>query len=442
LQLHEDRINDGSLSAMKPFARFLLTFGCVLVGTLVYFAGQGRPRLSADDLWAEALWMSLPPSDASSEEMSQRFVSAIEHARCKAPIYVSFGDKATGSLTMKEGMDAVMEAIDSNLAAAARESAVFHGVEQSSPVPSDSSVALERILKKSLRNSLDGQRVDSAFERWRTLTEAKTETSIACYAAAIAEDPNYLPAWHRLAAYAEGDLQKLAIRELQQRDPGNAMAWYFAANRAARDNDIDGVLVALETGNARPRCRSYPAALPTKFRFVIPTTPDLGVAGRRLTPTGLRRLVRHFDEMFSWADPFPGQFRRSVCYRLIDDGRQLAAGGNYGEAIRHFEAVRDVGLHLMRVEPCDSNQMVLGMVYASHANDELLKATESQGDAEKRAAAQVLSGKLQSFRALFQEAIKTPEIAPAELFIGNRDLLAEEEIRLEAALTLSGFASN
>ena len=65
-------------------------------------ASQHEQQQSANDFWAKALWLSLPVNDASDKEIAANFTAALTRAKCKAPIYVSFGDTDSGPSRIRQ----------------------------------------------------------------------------------------------------------------------------------------------------------------------------------------------------------------------------------------------------------------------------------------------------------------------------------------------------
>ncbi len=430
---------------MKLLPKILPLVVAVIIGALVFVGSHGKARKSKDDLWAEALWKGLPPNGASSEQVSRLFVAAIDRAQRKAPIYVSFGDNASGALMMKEQFDALVAAVQTNIEETIEKGVAAHATQINPDLPDAATAALKVIVQESYGKALEGRQVESAMQELQRLTDAKGNASIACYVAAVAQDPQYLPAWYRLAAYADGERQTLAIRELQRRDPRNALAWYIAGARAAEADDLAAALAAVEQGNALPECRWYPSELPASFTLVLPMTPELaelGLAGRRLNATGLKQFVRAAEAQFAWADPLQKRLRTVLCRRILEEGRQLSAAGAHAEAVRRFAAIRDFGLHFVQSEPRDAGWVVHGLLQVQQGNEALRKAAEVTGNLEQQHAADELTKKLEAFHPLFSKAISRPELSPAETLAtlaGERDLLAEDAQRLVAALKEAGF---
>ena len=423
----------------------LLFVVSAIMATLVTVMGPRPVPKSADDLWARALWTSLPPMGGSSAEMSRLFVAALDKAHQKAPIWVSFGDNASGAIRIKEAFDAALQTVLADVTKTVEQEMVdaLAGVDPDHP--DEAADLVLETLQRSYRKALDGSQAQEAVRDLQDLTGAKSETSIACYVAAVAEDPGYLPAWYRLAAYADGERQAIAIRELQKRDPRNAIGWYIAGIRAAESGNIDAALAAVETGNALPECRWYPSALPEQFTFVIPKTSamrELGIAGRRLNHTGLKLFVRYFEGLFSWADPFSQGLRSRLCRDIWNEGLRSAAEGHHEQAVRRFIAIRELGLHFFRIEPRNGELIVSLLLYVRLANAAIRKSADATGNQEKRAAADELGRQFEQFSGLLSKAFERPEIPAAEQlrsFLGQRDLLAEDDQRLEFALQQSGF---
>jgi hypothetical protein len=370
------------------------------LATLFAMAARRSASASVDQLWAEALWASLPAVGASTDEAAKKFLAAIARTNRKAPILVSFGDQASGALHWKEEFDLVLARIR------------FDGFD-------------ERLLA-----SLDARE--------------RTPTSIRCYVAAVADDPNYLPAWYRLAVHAEGDLQDRAIAELQRRDPQNAMGWYLQALRESKAGHPAESLAALEAGNSLPECRWYPASFPERCTLIVPDTKDAreaGIAGLRIDAVMLRKFISGSEGLFSWANPLT-QLRSPIARQLFDEARAMAERGDRDGAIRRFEAVHKLGLKLLQIMPCDSMQVLIGKFLARWPIEELLAAYRATGDETRSAELHEYGARLARFHELIQGAFDPPEIAETEKIkvLMTRDLAAEERERVEAALRKSGLA--
>lgn len=83
---------------------------CGLLG-IVWVLSQFQSAPKADELWARALWKSLPVNGGSSPEMMRLFAAALRETDAKAPIYVSLGDNASGALIFRERFDAALNGL-------------------------------------------------------------------------------------------------------------------------------------------------------------------------------------------------------------------------------------------------------------------------------------------------------------------------------------------
>src|SRR5579871_2547797 len=88
---------------------------CGILGALAILVVPVTSHKTADDLWAEALWTSLPPNGGSSTQMSRLFVAALQKADRKAPIFVSLGDNSSGVLHFKETFDAFTRSVEASV---------------------------------------------------------------------------------------------------------------------------------------------------------------------------------------------------------------------------------------------------------------------------------------------------------------------------------------
>lgn len=103
-----------------------------------------------------------------------------------------------------------------------------------------------------------------------------------------------------------------------------------------------------------------------------------------------------------------------------------------------------MGLQFLLVEPHAPSLVVMGLTHASWCLSDLRGAYEALQDAAGVAEVERLRERLEQFRPQFIAALRTEHSAAEqgakELFSG-RDLVAEEERRMEAALRRCGFVA-
>jgi len=232
-------------------------------------ANNTSPDQAANDAWARAVWQTLPLSDSSDMDISANFTAALMHAKSKAPIYVSFGDADSGPARIRQLFDEVVTTFETEMAAE-----VVVEMERNPRIDlGDEETVydqLQQTMETSYRNAFSSETTRTKFEKLATAFKRGSDTSITYYLAAIAEDPDYLPAWFRLAKYAEDELFEHAIKGFIENDPDNSLPLYILAAEHVSKGDYEAALKSIQSGNRKPICQWYPAPLPKKFRLRYP----------------------------------------------------------------------------------------------------------------------------------------------------------------------------
>jgi tetratricopeptide (TPR) repeat protein len=378
-------------------------------------ASKTNPNdLSSNDYWANALWLTLPSEHESTEQITANFTAALKNANTKAPIYVSFGDAASGPAHIRESFN---KAADTHLPQI-----------------------------KALANQEPAQRkkVLALLDKLTEEFEGRTDASLIYYQAAIAEDPDYLPAWFRLAKHAEGERSERAIRGFMERDPKNALAFYMLAAKQVERGDFEAALRSLQTGNSKPKCQWYPAPIPKTIRSNYPSdkfTERYDVAGKPIAREALMFLIDRYNALFSWADPLPSALR-NIGYEFTDKAEQLKSDGKLQQAAELLEAAKEMGLRLISVTPRDSQLTGMGMGIVSHRQAALRSIYQAQKAVKKLTDLERDAAQLKRLHQEFEKVRETPAALEEDLrsiLLDRRNPLAEEHERLEQALVKSGL---
>ena len=394
---------------------------------------------TVNDAWARAIWQSFAFEDASEQQIMANFAAALSRAAKKAPIYVSLGDAQDGPASLKMMLDKTVATVEKEL---------VNDVEsRKSGDDLNSKDAILRSVQKNIeawrRESVVKRTVMDTIDKLLDARDDRQDAAIDFYLAAIAEDPNYLPAWHRLATHAEGEQLDYAIRGFIERDPDNALPLYMLAARQIERGDYQAARKSVEAGNRKPKCQWYPAPIPKTFliRFVdSESTRKLGVAGQPISYEALLFLADSFQTLFS--DHLPGTLR-GVGFDFADEAECLYAAGNTREAIALIEAAQGMGIRVISSTPRSSRMMVTGLIISRGGNEKVLRQiyqaenmTEKLADLERRAERVKLLG--EEFTKLLETRRRTDEGLKL-VFAGKKNPIEEERVRLQALLVQCGF---
>ena len=420
-----------------------LALSQILVADEPASPGPEATRKTADEEWARGLWLSFPWSRASETEVTAQFTRALVQSESKAPIYVSMGDVASG-LAYRQLVEDVFTSAQEEF-----EGELASQLEQNLPsVDLEDEKQVKAALKASLEESygaLSGS--DATLDAIEKLASASGEASdpaMAYYLAAVAEDPDYLPAWFRLAKYSEGDAFDEAMQRFQKADPDNALPHYMFAAELLRRNDPDAALKAVNAGNAEPTCRWYPAEVPEAFDLRYPENDlweEHEVAGEPITTASLLFWRKRFESLSAHEHRLHHSLR-PIQDELIERAKELHGEGRHNEAVEILESVREMGHRLMTIEPRDGLIIVTGLDAASRPY-RTLKAAYSELEADaKIAALDASQGRLKAFRSGFIAAIGEAKPQKEDLkriLLGEKNVVEEERVRLRQALVDAGI---
>jgi tetratricopeptide (TPR) repeat protein len=241
-----------------------------------------RAEDSSDELWARAVWLS--SCGASSDQVARVFGAALSRAKKRAPIYVSFGDALT-ALGLFDSLAGGMELVVGRLTADT--SAHAKDLEHA-PNEQERAKVLEKVFSDSFKKS-----ANQLLTQLLKNESAARQKAAACYLAAVAEDPEYKPAWQRLAFLLKGAPRDQVVADFVRRDPENAVPYYLRAIAEIDRGDLGAALSSVQLGNGKTVCRTYPGAMPAGRRSALPgRRPVSRIRHRRPTSTKHRPLLR------------------------------------------------------------------------------------------------------------------------------------------------------
>jgi hypothetical protein len=390
------------------------------------------PNDTSDELWARALWISLPPYDAESEQVASLFIAAIERAKEKAPIYVSFGQTDSGPSHYKQMLEGLTAALQEEVANEIEKEVESGKLEET--LKQADSPAAEKRLREMMGKAYSKAGKSPKFRQEleglaKTMTEG-TGAAERYYLAALAEDPNYLPAHYFLAAESEGMLHEEAVANFVRHDPDNALGYYLQADIAIEKNDLAGALRFVEQGNKAKTYRTYESPLPQKFSLRYPQREDLqtfGVAGEPITMDAFHTLVRLDEERWSWNDPVRTKVR-GITYSFEEQAKKSREAGELDKALPWWLAVRGMGWKLLSTDTYGWPSMsivITGASFEAFAYEQLRSLYEAQKDAKQIEALDKEHGRILDFRhdmtAAFTDGRVTGQTATVGIFRGQHD---------------------
>lgn len=401
------------------------------------------PNDTSDELWARALWISLPPYDAESEEIAGLFIAAIDRAKEKAPLYVSFGRTDSGPSHFKQRLAGVEATFREQVA-----TEIAKELEKQNPSELQKQIAAgdpaaEKRLVKLFQQANAKARTSEAFAREieaiaKTMNEG-TSAAERYYVAAIVEDPAYLPARFFLAKESEGKLHEEAVAGLIRHDPDNALGYYLQAAIALEKNDLAATLKLVEKGNIAKTYRLYDSPLPQKFTLRYPQRDDLqtlGVAGQPMSVEALHTLVRGIEEARSWTDSIPKKIRHLV-RSFEEEAKRHKDAGEIDKALPWLLATRGMAWRLLRVDSAGWSAVgtiIQGCHFESVTYVELKSLYESRKDGRLLAALEEEHGRVLEFRHDLDDAIDrkdpTGDAVAAGILRGQYDPFAKRSAQI------------
>jgi tetratricopeptide (TPR) repeat protein len=388
-----------------------------------------RAEDSSDELWARAVWLS--SCGASSDQVARVFGAALSRAKKRAPIYVSFGDALT-ALGLFDSLSGGMELVVGRLTA---DSSAHAKDLEHAPNEQERAKVLEKVFSDSFKKSAN-QLLTQLLKK----ESGARQKAAACYLAAVAEDPEYKPAWQRLAFLLKGAPRDQVVADFVRRDPDNALPYYLRAIAEIDRGDLGAALSSVQLGNGKTVCRTYPGPCPPAVGLHYQDDDpyrEFGIVGRPVPSTALCYVVDTLST--NWTQT--AKEMRKIPERFQQRAELLRKAGKIPSAIAWWEAEYRAGLKLVKVEPRQSLLMLEGLGWTSDAYRELKHAYADVGN---EAALKQLEQSHHQLRQLanalskmFSGQPKTEETKA--IFLGQKDKPAEERQGLEQALLKSGL---
>ncbi len=401
-------------------------------------------RDSAEDLWARALWLSVPVNKASSDEVAGLFTAALSRAKIKAPIYVSFGDTASGPNIIRETFERATQTMSDAVVADIASGVIERSKTAQGLKGEAASRFLEQIIQDSFRHATQHEGVLREINALSKTIIEGTDASAMYYLAAIAEDPEFKPAWLRLATRAKGAKRASAAEAFIRHDPENAIPYYLRAMAEIETGDLVAALKSVQMGNSKTVCRFYSSPRPTTFTLQYPDNEmsrEYGVVGESLGSNGLDYLVDSFDQLFAWANPLDHDIR-DIARNLVEEGVRRRRSGRVASAIEYLEATYEMGFRLMRAEPRDGLTLLTGVGCAGAAHDDLKSVYQSLGEKAKLQRLSESETARSRFREEFAKTLSASKLSNdvvAATLRGKKHPLDENRQRAGQALIKAGI---
>ncbi len=401
---------------------------------------QTTPK-SVDQLWAEALWKSLPGSKVSRREIEQLLLDALAKADKKAPLYVALGDVDSGLVALRDSVQAIETSIDDT-------------VSELKPLQSEAEIILDdeldngeilaRNFKESFNHVVLQELARTSIDDFAKQIKAGKSSSAVCYSQSVKVDPGYKLGWQKLAVFSEGAAAEKAVEGWIQHDPNNALPYYLRAARESEAGKLAAALQSIRVGNEKVECRSYSSAMPNEFELTYPADElflKLGVAGTRISRSSFAFLVKQGEDIQPFGDPMCRQLG-DVARTLSEEAERLQVSMKFAESIEYFESIRLMGVRLMCVEPHAQEIMYEGY-RVTLPTDVLRELYGAQNNSDEIARLD----RFQSARKLFRDRyfdtflkdLKRDESNRKLWLRGQVDPQKEEQRLLEKAVRESGL---
>lgn len=398
---------------------------------------------SVDQLWAEALWKSLPGSQVPRGEIEHLLLDALAKADNKAPLYVALGDLDSGFVALRDSIQAIDEQVD-------------EAVNELKPLKTESEItndddtthgeSVVHKFRKSFNNGVLKELSRTVLDDFTKQLDADKKTSEVCYAQAIKEDPGYRLGWQKLVVFSEGAVSEKAVDGWIQNDPNNALPYYLRAAMQAEAGKLTAAIQSIRVGNGKSECRSYASALPKEFELTYPVDEqflELGVAGTRISRSSFAFLVKRGEDIQPFGDPLCRQLG-DVARTLTEEAKQLQMSEDFTESIEYFESIRLMGTRLMCIESQAQKIMFEGYSITLRT-DVLRELYTAQNNSEGIARLDRFQAARKLFRkGYFDTLLKDlkPDKANLKLwFSGNIDVAKKEQRLLEKTIRESGLLS-
>lgn len=316
-----------STTRRGPVTAALLTVACLITAILPHFKRVTKTPFTDpafEQALAECLWASLS-REFNPAVTETTIESCFDRALQCAPqselgrLYCVLAESASGQVAIRKEIHA---RADRFLESGTRNTEELLSSENLPEPGARIQARLEASLWKLPRTfPKSDNNHDEAFNRF---FQGRSDFAQDCCLAAVAECPDYLPAWVKLALNSEGPLRTFALRNWLQRDPENALPSYFlAAEIATQDPEL--AIHWIEQGNSRRRCEIPDLETPRFHRLRFPDSKEmreLSLVGQPVSPVGLANCRELLNPPFLyWAHPADAlkQMTRTLQEKALSD---------------------------------------------------------------------------------------------------------------------------
>lgn len=401
---------------------------------------------TSDQLWAEAIFLSFPTSESPVETVRSRLTAALLRAERKAPLYRTLSTLDSSPLRLRELFDGDFAASDRTLAAA-----IAAGTTENAPLlrnapPAVVEQTLRQILARSLRRTHGPQQLVERAVDINEIMRHGMGFSRECLAAALAEEPDYAPAWFDLAVKASPEELDRATQNFLRADPENALPYLLRAGWFSDQEDFDEAAGLIEIAATKRHCRVYEAEFPADFELRYPDTPlfrELDLVGQRLTPAALRNMSHLADADWNWSDPVTRSLG-TLAYRLRKRAEILIADGKPQQGLRHLAASQSICACLICSVPPRVHFLTTGLV---HQGD-TIRARRLYLESEGRCAEVDQLAEIRYAHNEFLDSLRDESSSRVQkefenrkaVFEGKIDLVELESSGISTLVRASGFS--
>jgi hypothetical protein len=356
---------------------------------------------TVNDIWAKALWVSLPSQEFDSEDAEKLLKTCLKMTKNKAPIYVALGDIGSGSIKLTEAFNkAVLNA-----------------------------------LTKKPEIALDG--IDKDLEE-------NENSSVLYYCAAVSEKPDYIIGWFKIAKHAEGELQIIAIDKLISLDPKNALPYYMKAAYIIEKEGVESAIKFIEQGNKKEYCHFYQSEVPKNFSLVFNEEKYIkenNLVGKPITYTFLANMISKVNDSYSWMDPLEPDLR-NIWYITSDTMDKIIKNGETKTAIHNYKTLQTMGIKILLSNPFFLNNVILGESFnwgSQRKLEKIYQSAEMNEELESiKQSLEALKSSQNKISTLIDELSKLTE-KRKDIYLGKIDLIQIEHDKLEQVLIEKGY---
>lgn len=285
-----------------------------------------RDGRTPQNLWAEAILLSIPYDEMDSATVVNLYLEAIERSDAKAPLLVSLGDFLAGPLCTMEEFNSFTEKVISE----SNDEFIISGIN-------------------SIADQMSGGGESMKF-----------------FKLALKHDSAYLPALYRMATEGNGIEADDAIKWFCEHQPNNALGWYLRASQAMDEEDFELALEAVERGNLCDQLVTFPPEFPRQFSITYPSIEIYkDVSGKPVPESAVEFLLNRQNDWLG-ADPLRSSLR-GTAWKFIDQATVEAASGKNERAERLCLGCYNLATHMVKCQPVDASLSINGIGLARQA---------------------------------------------------------------------------